>query len=132
MGDAGRTGNIARIRILEAIIADRTELCARFSGSGLHVYDRGKRWLPYHTYSVHGDAWEATMSDSPLNEPGLNIHEGDTLLAIGGHRVGRTTVSLGELLVNLAGQEVQATFQRRRTMVRNVLSPLKCSGANGS
>ena len=61
------------------------------------------------THIPHGDAWEATK-DSPLNAPGINISEGDILLAIGGQQVSET-VSPGELLVNLANQEVQATFQ---------------------
>ena len=42
--------------------------------------------------------------------PGINIREGDILLAIAGQRVSET-VSPGELLVNLANQEVQATFR---------------------
>ena len=61
------------------------------------------------THIPHGDAWEATK-DSPLNAPGVNVREGDVLLAIAGQRVSKT-VSPGELLVNLANQEVQATFQ---------------------
>ena len=61
------------------------------------------------THIPHGDAWEATK-DSPLNAPGINVTEGDILLAIGGQPVSET-VSPGELLVNLANQEVQATFQ---------------------
>jgi len=61
------------------------------------------------THIPHGDAWEATK-DSPLNAPGVNVREGDILLAIAGQRVSET-VSPGECLVNLANQEVQATFQ---------------------
>ena len=61
------------------------------------------------THIPQGDAWEATK-DSPLNAPGINIHIGDILLSIGGQRLSET-VSPGELLVNLANQEVQATFQ---------------------
>ena len=61
------------------------------------------------THIPHGDAWEASK-DSPLNAPGVNVTEGDILLAIGGQSVSET-VSPGELLVNLANQEVQATFQ---------------------
>ena len=61
------------------------------------------------TQIPHGDAWEASK-DSPLNAPGVNVTEGDILLAIGGQSVSET-VSPGELLVNLANQEVQATFQ---------------------
>ena len=61
------------------------------------------------THIPQGDAWEATK-DSPLNAPGINVRKGDILLAIGGESVGET-ISPGELLVNLANQEVQATFQ---------------------
>ncbi len=61
------------------------------------------------THIPQGDAWEATK-DSPLNAPGINVRKGDILLAIGGQNVSET-VSPGELLVNLASQEVQATFQ---------------------
>ena len=61
------------------------------------------------THIPQGDAWEATK-DSPLNAPGINIGKEDILLAIGGQSVSET-VSPGELLVNLANQEVQATFQ---------------------
>ena len=61
------------------------------------------------THIPQGDAWEVTK-DSPLNAPGINVRIGDILLAIGGQRVGET-VSPGELLVHLANQEVQATFQ---------------------
>ncbi len=61
------------------------------------------------THIPQGDAWEPTK-DSPLNTPGINVRKGDILLAIGGQRVSET-VSPGELLVDLANQEVQATFQ---------------------
>ena len=61
------------------------------------------------THIPQGDAWAATK-DSPLNAPGINVRTGDILLAIGGQRVSET-VSPGELLVHLANQEVQATFQ---------------------
>ncbi len=61
------------------------------------------------THIPQGDAWE-TVKDSPLNAPGVNVRKGDILLAIGGQNVSET-VSPGELLVNLANQEVQATFQ---------------------
>ena len=61
------------------------------------------------THIPQGDAWEATK-DSPLNAPGVNVRKGDILIAIGGQRLSET-VSPGELLVNLASQEVQATFQ---------------------
>ncbi len=76
------------------------------------------------THIPHGDAWDSTK-ESPLNAPGININEGDILLSIGGERLSRD-ISPGQLLVNLAGQEVQATFQKaeageKRTLALKVL-----------
>ena len=76
------------------------------------------------THIPQGDAWEAAK-DSPLNAPGINVGKGDILLAIGGQNVNET-VSPGELLVNLANQEVQATFQnandgKKRSVTLKVL-----------
>ena len=56
---------------------------------------------------LRGDVWDE-KSASPLRRPGVNVEEGMLLLAIGGQRVGRD-VHPNELLVNLAGQEVQLT-----------------------
>lgn len=67
-----------------------------------------------------GDGWEATK-DSPLSAPGMNIQENDILLAISGQRVSQK-VSPGELLVNLAGQEVQATFQNAENGEKRTLT----------
>ena len=78
------------------------------------------------THIPHGDAWE-TSKDSPLNAPGINVTEGDILLAIGGQRVSET-VSPGELLVNLANQEVQATFQNAEDSEKRVVT-LKVLGS---
>ena len=78
------------------------------------------------THIPHGDAWEATK-DSPLNAPGINVTEGDILLAIGGQPVSET-VSPGELLVNLANQEVQATFQNAEDGEKRVVT-LKVLGS---
>ena len=72
------------------------------------------------THIPHGDAWEASK-DSPLNAPGVNVSEGDILLAVGGQRVSET-VSPGELLVNLANQEVQATFQNAKDGEKRVVT----------
>lgn len=78
------------------------------------------------THIPNGDAWEATK-DSPLNAPGINVREGDILLAIGGQRVSQD-VSPGELLVNLANQEVQATFQNADDAEKRVVT-LKVLGS---
>ena len=80
------------------------------------------------THIPHGDAWEASK-DSPLNAPGVNVTEGDILLAIGGQPVSET-VSPGELLVSLANQEVQATFQNASDGEKRVVT-LKVLGGEG-
>ena len=72
------------------------------------------------THIPNGDAWEMTK-DSPLNAPGINVKKGDILLAIGGQNVSKT-VTPGELLVNLAGQEIQATFQRAEDGEKRVVT----------
>ncbi|MCY3740460.1 MAG: PDZ domain-containing protein [Candidatus Poribacteria bacterium] len=72
------------------------------------------------THIPRGDGWEASK-DSPLNAPGVNVRKGDILLAIGGQRVSET-VSPGELLVSLANQEVQATFQNAEDDEKRVVT----------
>ena len=54
---------------------------------------------------VIGDPADSRIT-SPLTSPGLNIHEGDAVLAINGQRVGANR-SPQELLVNQARNEVQ-------------------------
>ena len=71
-------------------------------------------------------AWEVTK-DSPLNAPGINIREGDVLLAIAGQRVSET-VSPGELLVKSRKSGSSKRRSEVRTMVKNVSSRLKCTG----
>jgi tricorn protease len=53
---------------------------------------------------VEGDVWDAAAG-SPLCRPGVNVKNGDRLLAVNGRKVGRA-LSPGELLVNQAGLEV--------------------------
>lgn len=67
-----------------------------------------------------GDSWEAGK-DSPLNATGIDLHVGDILLAIGGQRVSRT-VTPHKLLVNLAEQEVQATFKSATNNAKRVVT----------
>lgn len=57
---------------------------------------------------ARGDVWKEGK-DSPLNSPGINIKEGDQLIAIGGRKLGKT-ITPNELLVNQAGREVNLTF----------------------
>lgn len=57
---------------------------------------------------VRGDAWNEKQT-SPLSRPGLNIREGDTILAIGGRKLtGDKTPS--QFLVHQAGLEIQLTI----------------------
>jgi tricorn protease len=53
---------------------------------------------------VHGDSWNDNAR-SPLESPGVQVKEGDLLLAVNGRRLSRS-FSPGAALVNLAGQEV--------------------------
>ncbi len=63
------------------------------------------------THIVQGDTWDS-KAGSPLMGPGLNVNEGDAVLAINGQRVGPTR-SPQELLVNQAGNEVQLLIEQR-------------------
>jgi tricorn protease len=56
---------------------------------------------------LRGDVWDG-HDPPPLRRPGVNVEEGMLLLAIGGERVGRDRPP-GELLVDLAGEEVLLT-----------------------
>ncbi len=58
---------------------------------------------------LRGDSWEAD-SDSPLAEPGLEVKEGDVIVAVGGHAVSQD-LSVDELLLDQAGQRVQLTIK---------------------
>ncbi len=96
-----------------------------------HAYEEGGdyRSSPYHyigrlgadfefdakqqryrfTKIYRGDVWMKDCS-SPLCAPGLNLSEGDALLAIGGVPL-RATLTPGQVLANQAGQEVVLTVQ---------------------
>jgi tricorn protease len=63
------------------------------------------------THIVRGDAWDDD-ADSPLCEPGLDIAEGDVLLAVAGRRLSRE-LAPQQALVNLAGERVLLTFAGR-------------------
>ena len=67
-----------------------------------------------------GDSWNRDI-DSPLAEPGLDVHEGDAVVAIGGRTATRAQ-SLDELLMTASDREVQLTIvsgkKRRRIVVR--------------
>ncbi len=59
---------------------------------------------------VHGDTWDADAS-SPLTGPGVNVAEGDLVLAINGQPLG-PEVTPAQRLVNQAGNEVLLTVRR--------------------
>ena len=67
-----------------------------------------------------GDSWNRDI-DSPLAAPGLGVHEGDVIAAIGGQTLGQH-VTPDELLVNAAGRDVSLSVvsgkRRRRVVVR--------------
>jgi tricorn protease len=60
---------------------------------------------------VRGDTWDA-KSDSPLRQPGLDVREGDLLVAVGGRRIDALH-SPQEALLNTAGTLVTLTIQRQ-------------------
>ena len=69
---------------------------------------------------IQGDPAEIRET-SALNAPGLNVREGDAVLAVNGQRVGRAR-SPQELLVNQAGCEVQLTVEDgERGEVRTII-----------
>jgi len=59
---------------------------------------------------VRGDTWD-TETSSPLTGPGVNLSEGDHVLAINGQPLG-AEVTPAERLVNQAGNEVLLTVRR--------------------
>jgi len=64
------------------------------------------------------DVWDARAT-SPLNRPGVDVRAGDQVLAVNGVAV-RGGVTPGELLVDLAEQEVQLTVRRGDGPAREV------------
>jgi len=73
-------------------------------GADLSLDAKG-RWRFDHI--VEGDGWEATAG-SPLLGPGIDVHQGDTLLEVGGRAVG-PELAPAQLLVHRAGQAVELT-----------------------
>ena len=59
---------------------------------------------------ARGDTWDPEAA-SPLTGPGIDLHEGDYVLAINGQRLG-PGVTPAEHLVNQAGNEVLLTVRR--------------------
>lgn len=74
------------------------------------------------TQILRGDSWDAD-ADSPLAQPGINIHRGDIITAVGGRATSKTC-SVDELLINACGKDVMLTIicgkdkQQRRVHVK--------------
>jgi len=67
---------------------------------------------------LQAEAGEAGLF-SPLLEPGLDVQEGDIILAVNGEPVGPTR-SVGQALLHLAGEEVALTLARSGAAARKV------------
>lgn len=77
-----------------------------FLGADFVYDDDNDSWKVEHI--VRGDAWSSQYG-SPLENPGVNISEGDRVIAINGRKVSRGR-SPYEQLVNTAGSEISITF----------------------
>ncbi len=66
-----------------------------------------------------GDSWNREI-DSPLAQPGLDIREGDCILAIGGKRL-TPEYSAAVALVNAADRDIALTIRNRKNDERTVL-----------
>lgn len=66
-----------------------------------------------------GDSW-IREHDSPLAEPGLDVHEGDCIVAIGGKRLSND-ITPDQLLVNASGKHVSVTLRGKKSDERTVL-----------
>jgi tricorn protease len=66
-----------------------------------------------------GDSWNRD-TDSPLAEPGNDVHQGDVIVAIGGKRLSRE-VSPDQLLVNTSGRSVSIALRAGDGDERTVL-----------
>ncbi|OQY26609.1 MAG: peptidase [Candidatus Cloacimonetes bacterium 4572_55] len=81
--------------------------CTGLLGADIRFDAEGNHWKIDHI--VRGDSWNSGWY-SPLAQPGLNVQKGDIILRVSGYPVDEET-SPHELLVNLAGQEVDITLK---------------------
>jgi tricorn protease len=89
-----------------------------FLGVDWDVTRSGGRPVQWRVARVlHGDPWNREAT-SPLNRPGVNVRPGDAVVAVNGQPVG--PAGPGELLVGLAGQEVELTLLREGAAPRRV------------
>ncbi|MEV0645264.1 PDZ domain-containing protein [Phytomonospora sp. NPDC050363] len=68
---------------------------------------------------LDGDPWRPEVTSS-FNRPGVDVREGDELLAVNGQPVGDDGVTPAQRLVNQAGQEVRLTIGRGDAEPRTV------------
>lgn len=78
-----------------------------FLGADLEYDAEVDGWVVRHI--VRGDVWSSQYG-SPLETPGVNIEEGDVLLAVNGRSVSGSRTPY-ECLVNTAGTEISLTFR---------------------
>ena len=76
------------------------------------IYDKKKKKYQIE-HIVQGDSWDEDK-DSPFNQPGLMINEGDYLLTINGEKLDKNN-SPYKLLLNQAGNEVFLRVQNGKT-----------------
>lgn len=77
-----------------------------FLGADYRFDEERKGWVVDHM--VMGDPW-SEQSGSPLETPGVNIREGDLIVAINGRKLTWERTPY-ELLINTAGSEISLTF----------------------
>jgi tricorn protease len=94
-----------------------------YLGADLAMDPRSGRWRIAHI--VRADHWDPAHG-SPLEAPGVNVRDGDRLLAVNGRAVDRE-VSPAALLVNQAGNAVELTVAdgRGRRERRVVVTALR-------
>jgi len=76
------------------------------------VYDAEKQKYRI-SHIVHGDPWDEDK-DSPLNQPGLLVNEGDYLLSINGEKLDKNHPPF-QVLLNQAGSEVFVRIEDGKT-----------------
>lgn len=80
-----------------------------------------------HGYQIirilRGDSWDRSI-DSPLAAPGVDVREGDLILAVGDRRID-SSYTLDAALVNTANREIQLTISREGSVHRVIVKTLR-------